>query len=201
MSSRGSSRNEVLADFWVWNWFTGSRAAVHGEYEEAGLYPEIRIERSYTAASYPITGASSTHIPDNYGANYFRLSVPSGASGPFSFVFDGDNSAIWSAQLVLIGSATYSVRTISLNSYGYGTITLEESEYAGLENIVLIAGVLSNSGNDLPFVFNAAFEEITHTYEPARNLVATSGQSGRVPLAWNPPEGSGVGGFNRDLLC
>ena len=190
MSGFGTSRTNAFAEFWVWNYFTGSRNLA-GLYPEGATYPTISIERTHS--TYPANGSSS-HAPEALASNYIVFNIPGGASGPFSVTFDGDDGANWVVQLVIPGSTTYDARRIPLNSYGYGSITLEESEYTGHSNLILVIGNVSTSGGAANYTYHADFEEVGPSYDPPRNLVAESGHSGQVPLTWDPPIGGGVGG-------
>ncbi len=192
-SDNGSSRNESFSEFFVWNLFTGSRSAA-GEYPEANLLPNIHIEDVVYSSDYPVTGGTSSHWPDHLASNYFELKVPSGASGPFSVTFDGEDGGVWSAQLVFPTPTSFGVMDIPLDTYGYGYLTIEDSVYSGFSELYLVVGMLSISGTDWHFSYSAAFDTIVGSYNPPRNLVATSGLSGQVPLEWDPPIGGGTGG-------
>jgi len=189
-SESGSSRNAAFSEFFVWNLFTGSRSAA-GHYTEGALFPEVRIEDVVYAGEYPVVGGTSTRRPDNLASNYYKLMIPAGARGPFSVSFDGDNSGIWSAQLIFPRPATYTAINIPLDTYGYGYYVVPESLYSDYTEVYLVVGMLSTSGNDWNFVYSAAFDTITATLNPPRNLRATSGLSGRVPLEWDAPIGGG----------
>ncbi|MCK5833815.1 T9SS type A sorting domain-containing protein [bacterium] len=189
-SDEGSSRNDCISEFFVWNLFTGSRY-IAGDYPEGDDFPEIHIEDVIYTSDYPVIGGSSSHPPDNLASNYFKLTVPSGASGPFSISFDGENGGIWSAQLVFPLSTTYSVLDLSLDTYGYGYYTVPESVYSEFGEIYLVVGMLSTSGEDWNFEYSAAFDTITAALNPPRNLRATSDLSGHVPLEWDAPIGGG----------
>jgi len=190
MSGFGTSRTNAFAEFWVWNYFTGSRNLA-GLYPEGATYPTISIERTHS--TYPANGSSS-HAPEALASNYIVFNIPTGASGPFSITFDGADGANWVVQLVIPGSGTYDARRISLNGYGYGYLTLEESEYTGHSSLILIIGNVSTSGTGSNYSYHADFEEVGPSYDPPRNLVAESGHSGQVPLNWDEPIGGGVGG-------
>ncbi len=189
-SDHGSSRNESFSEFFVWNIFTGSRHFA-GDYPEGDDFPEIHIEDVIYASDYPVTGGGSTNWPDNLASNYLKFTIPGGASGPFSISFDGENSGIWSAQLVFPRTSTYGVIDIALDSYGYGFYVVPESLYSTYSEIYLVVGMLSTSGNDWTYNYSAAFDTIAASYNPPRNLVATSGLSGQVPLTWDAPVGGG----------
>ncbi len=190
MSGYGSSRTNAFAEFWVWNYFTGPRH-ISGLYPEGADYPTVEIERTHS--SYPANGSSS-HSPEALASNYIVFNIPSGASGPFSITFDGADAANWVVQLVIPESGTYDVRRMSLNAYGYGYLTLEESEYSGHTSVILVIGNVSTSGGGANYTYHADFEEVGPSYDPPLNLVAESGHSGEVPLTWDPPIGGGVGG-------
>ncbi|MFP4459589.1 MAG: T9SS type A sorting domain-containing protein [Candidatus Zixiibacteriota bacterium] len=188
----GSSRTDALAEFWEWCYFTGTRATPHGSFIEAGDYPTIAIETDH--ATYPASG-SVTGL-DNYGVGYVRFYVPGGASGPFNLIFDGDADALWNAQLLLIDGASYEVREITLNSYGYGVLELDSTEYEGLDEMVLIGGVVSQSGSGWGFTYTGQFDDVDPTFNPPRNLVAESDNDGFVPLDWDNPLGASIGGYD-----
>ncbi|HHS50297.1 MAG TPA: T9SS type A sorting domain-containing protein [candidate division Zixibacteria bacterium] len=190
LSGRGSSRNEAFSEFFTWNLFTGSRH-IPALYPDGAAFPEVRIERTVYTSDYPVIGGSSSNWPDNLASNYFRLTVPPGASGPFSISFDGATGGIWSAQLVMQEAPAYTSINIPLDGSGYGYYVLPEAVYSEYSDIYLIVGMLSTSGSAWNFNYSAAFDTITAALNPPTNLRATSGLSGRVPLAWDAPEGAG----------
>ncbi len=192
-SDNGSSRNAVFTEFYQWNLFTGSRASL-GHYTEGSMFPEIHIEDVIYPSDYPVTGGGSSHWPDHLASNYLEFNVPGGATGPFSITFDGEDGGVWSAQLIFPGTSSYATMDISLDSYGYGYVSIPDSIYTDYSNIYLVVGQLSTSGNDWTYAYSAVFDTIVPTYNPPRNLVATSGVSGSVPLVWDPPVGGGTGG-------
>jgi len=189
-SDNGSSRNACFSEFFVWNLFTGSRSGL-GHYPEGNLFPEINIEDVVYSSDYPVAGGSSSSWPDHLASNYFELTIPGGASGPFSVTFDGEDGGIWSAQIVIPGASAYDVLDISLDANGYGYITIPESTYTGHTTAYLVVGMLSTSGEDWTFNYSAAFDTIAGTLNAPRNLIATSGVAGSVPLDWEPPIGGG----------
>ena len=190
MASHGSSRSDAFAEFFVWNYFTGSRN-VPGHYPEGASFPTVQIERTHS--TYPADGSPS-HSPEALASNYIVFNIPSGASGPFSVTFDGADGTNWIVQLVIPEGTSYTVHRIPLNSYGYGSYSIPESEYSGHSEIIMIVGNVSTSGRGATYTYHADFEEIGPSYDPPRNLVAESGHSGEVPLHWDPPIGGGVGG-------
>jgi len=192
-SDHGSSRNAAFTEFFQWNLFTGSRAGL-GHYDEGADFPSIHIEDVVYPSDYPVTGGGSSHWPDHLASNYFQLNIPGGASGPFSISFDGADGGVWSAQVIFPGTSTYSFLDIPLDAYGYGYITIEDSIYSTFSDVYLVVGMLSTSGNDWHFSYSAVFDTIVPSYNPPRNLVATSGVAGSVPLVWDPPVGGGTGG-------
>lgn len=192
-ADHGSSRNNVFKEFYQWNLFTGSRSAL-GHYPERALFPDIRIEDVIYSSDYPVTGGGSSNWPDHLASNYFNFQIPAGASGPFSITFDGQDGGVWSAQLIFPGTSTYGVMDIPLDGYGYGYVTIDDSVYSDFSNIYMVVGQLSTSGTNWTFAYSAVFDTIVPTYNPPRNLVATSGVSGSVPLTWDPPIGGGTGG-------
>lgn len=196
LADLGSSRNAAFSEFFVWNLFTGARSA-QGRYLERSLFPSIRIESIIGAGSYPVAGGTTTRRPDHLASNYFQLNIPSGARGPFSVSFDGQDGGIWSAQLVFPGTSSFATLNIPLDANGYGYVTVSDSIYPSFSTIYLVVGMLSTSGTGWSFVYSAAFDSISvsGTRNPPRNLVATSGQPNRVPLTWTAPIGGGSGGL------
>lgn len=192
-SDNGSSRNEVFTEFYQWNLFTGSRASL-GHYDEGALFPEIHIEDVIYPSDYPVTGGGSTHWPDHLASNYIEFNVPSGASGPFSITFDGQDGGVWSAQLIFPGTSSYATMDIDLDSYGYGYVSIPDSIYGDYSSFYMVVGQLSTSGEDWTYAYSAVFDTVVPTYNPPRNLVATSGVPDTVPLVWDPPVGGGTGG-------
>lgn len=192
-ADNGSSRNNVFKEFFQWNLFTGSRSAL-GHYAERALFPDIRIEDVVYPSEYPVTGGGSTRWPDHLASNYFQFNIPAGASGPFSITFDGQDGGVWSAQLIFPGVSSYAVMDIPLDAYGYGYVSIPDSIYSLFANIYMIVGQLSTSGTGWTFAYSAVFDTIIPTHNPPRNLVATSGVSGNVPLVWDPPIGGGTSG-------
>ncbi|MCD6532287.1 hypothetical protein J7K99_07580 [bacterium] len=190
LSGFGSSRSDAFAEFFLWNYFTGSRN-IPGHYPEGADFPTIQIERTHS--TYPADGSPS-HRPEALASNYIVFNIPAGASGPFSVTFDGADGTNWIVQLVIPEGTSYTVHTIPLNPYGYGSYSVPESEYSGHSEIVMIVGNVSTSGGGADYSYHADFEEIGPSYDPPRNLVAESGHSGEVPLHWDPPIGGGVGG-------
>lgn len=194
LSGYGSGRNKAFMDFFTWNYLTGSRyISGAGLYVEGAEYPLATISRTHgpSAGAYPASG-TSPNPPEIIGCNYIVFKIPSGATGPFSVIFDGADGTTWGARLVVRRSTSYRNFDFTLNANGYGTVSLADSQYNGAIEVILIAGNLSTSGNSANFQYYANFETIAPTYEPPRNLVAESGHDGYVPLTWLPPISGGT---------
>ncbi|NCO41125.1 MAG: hypothetical protein COY42_23440 [Armatimonadetes bacterium CG_4_10_14_0_8_um_filter_66_14] len=157
LTQLGSSRSGLMREFFVWNYLTGANADGR-HYPEAAKYPAMFVSKDHhTHAVYPVQSPSPLpYKPAHLGSNYVSFLPPTPAGGALKVEFDGQDSAQWSAQLIAVtagASPGYVPLTLALDSAGQtGSRTVD---WAGLSRVVLVAGVLSVSGEDCQYTYRA----------------------------------------------
>ena len=104
-----SNLNRAFAEFTVWNYFTGTRAAnqpAGTTYQEAATYSMIPNDMIAKISSYPDTvtvGNEVPYAPQYLAANYIEFEVLTDSIGGVWAGFDGHNNATW--QVALFGAS------------------------------------------------------------------------------------------------
>ena len=100
-----SNLNRAFAEFTVWNYFTGTRAAnqpAGTTYQEAATYSMIPNDMIAKISSYPDTvtvGNEVPYAPQYLAANYIEFEVLTDSIGGVWAGFDGHNNATWEVAL------------------------------------------------------------------------------------------------------
>jgi hypothetical protein len=155
--SYGSSLEEALGWFAVWNFFTGFRD--DGEhYEEGSSWPPVTMNRTYTA--YPVVGGApyEAHRPDAGGSNYIEFTNPSpgGEWDGLNILYDGPwpgsvpSFAYVNIKATATGTAEYG--EITLNMMGNGETSVDgwdEMDYA-----CLVVANLTTNVNDMSYTYD-----------------------------------------------
>ena len=156
----GTTIEEQYIGYSLWNFLTDFRDD-GGHYEEAAEYNAARIMRSHS--SYPVDNESSFLDPTAFGCNNIIFSN-SGEEGDLHIVFNGRNSDIWYARVILAAAD---------NDHSYDIIILDDAndgEYI-VENfgqyvwVGLIADLLEGSNGD--YLYSAYLTQTDIDYEIA----------------------------------
>jgi hypothetical protein len=156
--SYGSSLEEALGWFAVWNFFTGSRDDGN-HYEEGGSWLAVPMQRTYT--SYPIVGGAphEPHRPDAAGANYIRFTNPSpgGVWNGLNIVYDGP----WIGTIPSFAYVNYQVDGGSTAEYGEIPLTMAGNGVIAVDGwdamayACLVVANLTTNVNDMNYTYDS----------------------------------------------
>ena len=183
----GTSRSSAFADFFVQNYFTGTRDIYHF-YPEGDTYPLVRLETVHT--TYPASGGTS-HPPANFGANYVKFEIPTGETRDFNLTFDGDDDVNWVVSVVVPKAGAALVRNITLDEHAYGNITIPHADYSSVGEIIMVVSNVSTSPDTGEYTYFADFVTTSSTYPPPENLRVEFTSPDSICLGWEPPPGVG----------
>lgn len=153
----GSSLEEALGWFAVWNFFTGFRDDGN-HYEEGGSWPPVPMQRVYS--DYPVVGGApeASERPDRAGANYIQFTnpFPGGTWGGLNIAYDGPwVGTVPSFAYVnykAAGGTTGEYGEITLNMAGNGEISVygwDTMDYA-----CLVVANLTTNVNDMDYTYD-----------------------------------------------
>jgi hypothetical protein len=181
--SYGSSLEEALGWFAVWNFFTGFRDD-GGHYEEGGSWPAVTMQRTYS--SYPIVDGApyEPHRPDAAGANYIQFTNPSpGGEWPgLNIVYDGPwvgtvpSFAYVNYQADGGGTAEYG--EVALNMAGNGVVSVDG--WDSMSYACLVVANLTTNVNDMEYTYDV------HQVSPADTDTVSSHVFALRPARPNP---------------
>jgi hypothetical protein len=147
----GKKMADAFAEFTVWNYFTGNRAAV-GFYEDGADYPQIDGILQ-TIVNCPFSGVTPDHPPDGYAANYLINYPNSQEPGLLKLNFDGDNIVKWGFSYIAFSGEEVD---IAANCYvtAFGLTDCGIYDFRKYDSIVFIPSVVSQWQDNTPFVFD-----------------------------------------------
>lgn len=153
--SHGSSLNDAFVDFTEWNYICSGRDDGN-HYEDGFDYPYIKIMRTHSASSYPLSTQSpiTSQRPSQMSCNYVLLYAPSDP-GDFVVQFDGQNGYNWVVQLIKKekGVNVFDVIPMELNVAKAGsTVVYGTDDY---DYFVLVPSVAQTSGSSLSYTYSA----------------------------------------------
>ncbi len=115
----GILQDSAFLKFAMWNFVTGERDdGLH--YEEGGQYPLVTLAKQYS--HYPVQESWSPTNPYGYASNYIQF-FPAGYTGDLRLTFNGADSAIWAAGIII---------STSPNSHQFEQIALTPATYEGM---------------------------------------------------------------------
>ncbi|MEE9555269.1 MAG: T9SS type A sorting domain-containing protein [candidate division Zixibacteria bacterium] len=139
----GTLLEEQYSSYSLWNFLADSRDD-GDHYEEGAEYNPARIMRTHS--SYPVENESSFLDPTAFGCNNIIFSNP-GEEGDLRIVFDGRDSDIWHAQIIMaMADNDHTYDAITLNDANDGEYTVEDfGEYVW---VGLVTDLIDGSGGD-----------------------------------------------------
>jgi len=158
LGNHGTSLEEAVEEFWIWNWFTGDRDDGN-HYEEGGDpgWPEALPQATYS--TFPVVGGSPPDAfrPDNLACNYIHFVRGSADDEVLHITYDGPSLASIpnAAHVTYLDNSldAFYYGEIPLSSVGNGDIYVE-----GFDNMNLVCLVVVNKSfgtNDLSYTVDA----------------------------------------------
>lgn len=182
LDSMGTSVEEALAEFFVWNYYTSVRDDGR-HYPEGRDYPGVRFEGVH--ASYPASGSTLTP-PSGAGSNYIMFR-PGTATGTVQIYVNCEEGVYWTIALAKDPvSGESSVSYYFLPSGGSTTLTISPVER--FRTFTLILGPV-NRNTTLNYNFSYSARATGTLYPPPINLRAGQGYDRMVPLSWEARPG------------
>jgi hypothetical protein len=130
----GSSRDEAITEFRIWNYFTGDRDD-ENHYEEGAFWPESRIMAHHI--TFPVLDGvpSAGEIPDGLACNYIRFhDLDALDSLRVSFTDQSVSLRDWSVEFTVPQGDIQQYATMTLEN-GEGTIVIN---LQGATSVVMI---------------------------------------------------------------
>jgi hypothetical protein len=158
LGNHGTSLEEAVEEFWIWNWFTGDRDDGN-HYEEGGDpgWPESTPQATYS--TFPVVGGSPPEAfrPDHLACNYIHFERGSADDEVLHVTYDGP-SIISVPQAVHVTYLDNSLDAfyygeIPLNPFGNGDIYVE-----GFDEMSLVCLVVVNKSlgmDNMNYTFDA----------------------------------------------
>jgi len=155
--SYGSSLEEALGWFAVWNFFTGFRDD-GSHYEEGSSWPAVSMQRTYS--TYPIVDGApySDYRPDHAGANYTQFTNPSPGDvwDGLNIVYDGP----WLGSVPSFAYVNYRADEgstaeygeIPLNMAGNGVISVDG--WDAMDYACLVVVNLTTNVNGMQYMYD-----------------------------------------------
>jgi hypothetical protein len=143
LGDHGTSLEDAVEEFWIWNWFTGGRDDGN-HYEEGGDpgWPESTPQATYS--TFPVVGGSPPDAfrPDHLACNYVHFERGSADDEVLHITYDGP-SIISVPQAVHVTYLDNSLDAfyygeISLNPWGNGDIYVEGFDEMSLVCLVVV---------------------------------------------------------------
>jgi hypothetical protein len=179
MSGYGSTIEEAITGFYVWNFFCGSRDdGMH--YEEGGSWPPIVFHKIHSV--YPVVDGApyEAHRPDHMGSNYIKFSNPGGDYDLVNIAYDGPQPATVPSSAYInyedTGGNTYEYGGISLNMLGNGNIDVPG--WNGMDYACMVVVNATDNVNDMNYTYDA--------YEDYSGVSGESYVFGMQPASPNP---------------
>jgi hypothetical protein len=158
LGDHGTSLEDAVEEFWIWNWFTGDRDDGN-HYEEGGDpgWPESTPQVTYS--TFPVVGGSPPDAlrPDHLACNYMHFERGSADDEVLHMTYDGPSLAS------VPNTAHVTYLDNDLNSFYYGEIALSpwgngEIYVEGFDEMSLVCLVVVNKSlgtNDMNYTFDA----------------------------------------------
>lgn len=139
LSLRGSDIKTAFIEFTIWNYFTGSREKAGKYYYDAGDYPEVIFDQTFTTLEHdsitPIVG------PSGLGCNYIKFDVDPSVSGILEMELDGIGAVQWGLSSI-IGDGIYDT-ALSAEGYLGNPVKLHLPFIEDFTEVVVIPTVIS----------------------------------------------------------
>jgi hypothetical protein len=155
-SSYGSTIEDEITGFYIWNFFTGARDD-GAHYDEGAYWPQIVFNRLHS--TYPVVNGApyTSHQPDHMGANYIKFIAPGGPEDLLNVAYDGPNPSTVpnSAYIVYEESSGHAFEYggISLNMLGNGNIDV--TGWDTMSYACLIAVNATDNVNNMSYTYDA----------------------------------------------
>jgi len=144
----------VLPAEGLWNYFTEKRANPDSFYEEGENYPKIEIVKRHT--TYPAVDTSQI---DGFGSNYVSF-IPQPTSEKLHILFRGLTNVSWGVTVLEYQAPSqYTVNTLPVESNGQAL--LSDLYWLTNTDVVLIPCVLSNTGPNQTYAYEASFDSLS----------------------------------------
>jgi len=185
---------DLLAEFWVWSYFTGDRARASQFFKEAQFYRPGPLDTvSYKTAADRATirnlatiGTASGQVTAGFlGAQLLRI-VPDGSPGGFRAYLDPHGKK-WSWLVAVARPESVYVFEPSVINQGTGEqeITISGSFWQDAQDIVLVGANGETFGNSIPFSYRIAYDvTLDVAQSPALPSRTVLGQN--APNPFNP---------------
>ncbi len=149
--NHGWTMDSAVAEFVVWNYFTGLRND-NAHHEEAAGYPMVTIGRTHF--NYPVNTTASPSNPAGYGSSYVEF-YPGGQLGDLMIIFNGSDSRNWAARLITTHSdSVHQVLSFSPTP-GSQLDTLVVEDFAGYQRLTLVGVNIDEYSSSAPFSYSA----------------------------------------------
>ena len=167
LGNHGTSLEEAVEEFWIWNWFTGDRDDGN-HYEEGGDpgWPEALPQATYS--TFPVVGGSPPDAfrPDRLACNYVHFERGSADDEVLHITYDGPSLASIpnAAHVTYLDNSldAFYYGEIPLNPLGAGDICVE-----GFDEMSLVCLVVVNKSLDMENMDYAVSAELIPTGVPA----------------------------------
>ncbi|MEW6749959.1 MAG: MXAN_6640 family putative metalloprotease [Candidatus Latescibacterota bacterium] len=134
----GTPLGDAVAEFAVWNYFTGHRHRP-GYYAEGAKYPAVRLDDIHLDPSAPKVPVEHSVQVDHLGSAYLHLEPELQADGGVILDYEQASRGTWSRQLILAGRDSVSVEPVT------GTPVTVPS-WNRFEDVVLVLTVTNDTG-------------------------------------------------------
>ena len=147
----GWTMDSALAEFWLWNYFTGARDDGQ-HYDDALIYQQIVISAGHSVL--PVDTIVASCSPQGYAACYVKFVRPSGTDGTLRLEFDGTDSVQWAVWIVgTSGGNNHTVWRMPLETGNVGEFDVVEFEQ--FQSAAMIAVNLSEYSAGASFSYGA----------------------------------------------
>lgn len=158
LGNHGTSLEEAVEEFWIWNWFTGDRDDGN-HYEEGGDpgWPESTPQATYSTFPVVFGTPPAALRPDHLACNYIHFVRGSADDEALHITYDGPSLAS------IPNAAHVTYLDNSLNAFYYGEIPLSslgngDIYVEGFDNmslVCLVAVNMSRGTNDMDYTVDA----------------------------------------------
>lgn len=149
--NHGWTMDSAVAEFAVWNYFTGVRND-NAHHEEAAGYPLVTVGRTHSI--FPIVTSASPANPAGYGSCYIEI-YPDDQLGDLAIVFNGSDSRNWAARLITTRSDSVNEVMSFAPSPGSQLDTLIVDDYADYQRLTLVGINADEYSSSAPFTYSA----------------------------------------------
>jgi hypothetical protein len=110
LAAYGTSMKDEMAEFAIWNFFTGSRAIPGYYYAEAASYPEVPFDQTFDETEND--SIAPIRRPDGLGCNYLAFEYAATNPGILEIMLDGSDLVRWANTSIVAPVATPTVQTV-----------------------------------------------------------------------------------------